>query len=378
LRAGHRNSLSAKVGYFFSERPSMNLLFRYGATRTFCCLVVLGSVVTSFARATDAKPAKSEVDLRKHPTDGKTPVDVSVGLYITNVAAIDESRESFEVGGILSGTWHDPRLVSTSGQGQDKPREFRLEDLWTPAIEAANAISHRTNQYSLVADKDGTVTYRERFDAVYSNSFALRKFPFDTQVLRFEYQPFVTSASQFQFAPQALPGTGISPADNAPLAGWRLEDVTYSADKLTGIPFLPATHEALFQIVAKRRSGFYIWKIFLPLIMITMIPVVVFWIDVKEFDWILKIPITMLLSMVAFAFTITRDLPKIGYLTFFDSVLLLSFTFCFFCTFEILLVYLLQNHGRRPLAVRLHTAGRWAYPMAYFTVVLILAIGFLA
>jgi len=356
----------------------MNLLSRYGATRTLCCLVVLSPFATSFARAADARGTKPVVDLRKHPTDGKTPVDVSVGLYITNLAAIDESRESFEVGGILSGTWHDPRLVSDPGEQQDKPREFRLEDLWTPAIEAANAISHKTNQYSLVADKDGTVTYRERFDAVYSNSFVLREFPFDTQVLRFEYQPFVTSASQFQFAPQALPGTGISPEDNAALAGWRLQGVTYTADRLTGMPFQPDTHEALFQIVAKRRSGFYIWKIFLPLIMITMIPVIVFWIDVKEFDWILKIPMTMLLSMVAFAFTITRDLPKIGYLTFFDSVLLLSFTFCFFGIFEILFVYLLQKHGRRPLAVRLHNAGRWAYPTAYFAVVLVLAICFLA
>jgi hypothetical protein len=130
--------------------------------------------------------------------------------------------------------------------------------------------------------------------------------------------------------------------------------------------------------VVKRRSGFYVWKIFLPLLMITMIPVVVFWIDVKEFDWLLKIPTTMLLSMVAFEFTVTRDLPRIGYLTFLDAVFLASFAFCFFGVFEITTVYLLQKHGRRPLAVKLHSTGKWAYPLAYFGVVFILAIGFLA
>ena len=326
--------------------------------------------------------AAPAVDLRQSPTGGKGPVEVSVGLYITNFVAIDETRETFEVGGFLTGRWQDPRLAlprtSDSSTEQETPRTFRLEELWAPAIEGANSISHRTNQYTIEVDRNGTVTYRERFDGVYSNDFELRKFPFDTQVLRFEFQPFLSTASQIRFAPQALPETGMSPGQHTELAAWHMEDLTYTADKVTGDPFLPATHEALFQMTARRRSGFYLWKIFLPLIMITIVPVVVFWIDVKEFDWLLKIPMTMLLSMVAFQFTITRDLPRIGYITFLDAVFLASFVFCFLAIFEIALVYLLQKHDRRPIAVRLHTAGRWAYPVAYFSVVFILAIGFLA
>ena len=116
----------------------------------------------------------------------------------------------------------------------------------------------------------------------------------------------------------------------------------------------------------------------MPLLMLTLIPMVVFWIDVSQFDWILKIPMTMLLSMVAFEFTIARDLPRVGYLTFLDAVFLASFTFCFLCIFEIAAVFLLQQHGRRPLAVKLHAKGKWAYPLAYFGLISSLAIGFLA
>jgi hypothetical protein len=71
---------------------------------------------------------------------------------------------------------------------------------------------------------------------------------------------------------------------------------------IAGIVFLTATAAAdnlqadLRQ--QKRRSGFYVWKVFVPLLIMTMIPAVVFWIDVKEFDWMLKVPMTMLLSMV--------------------------------------------------------------------------------
>ncbi len=111
------------------------------------------------------------------PRVGHDPVEISVGLYITNLVAIDETRETFEVGGFLTGRWQDPRLALPGNQ-PGKPRTFRLGDIWTPAIEGANSISHTTNQYSLEADSDGTVTYRERFDGVYSNNFELRKISF--------------------------------------------------------------------------------------------------------------------------------------------------------------------------------------------------------
>lgn len=167
----------------------------YGAQHALCCL--LASAIAPALWALPRPEPKPAVDLRQSPTGGKTPVEVAVGLYITNFVAIDETRETFEVGGLLTGEWEDPRLALPAGSQQETPRTFRLEELWSPAIEGANTISHRTNQYTLEADRNGKVTYRERFEAVYSNDFALEKFPFDTQVLKFEFQPFLSTASRF-------------------------------------------------------------------------------------------------------------------------------------------------------------------------------------
>jgi Neurotransmitter-gated ion-channel ligand binding domain len=350
----------------------------YQAAQVLVCSLTLALAFTPASRAAD-----KSVNLHESP-NGKAPVDVSVGLYITNVVAIDETRENFEVGGFLTAEWQDPRLALAADQASDKGNEqdllrtLPMEDVWSPSIQGANTISHTTLQYSLEADKRGDVTYRERFEAILSSDFSLRKFPFDTQVLRFEYQPFLSTTSRIHFNPQALPGTGISPTQHTDLAAWHLEDLTYTTDKMTDDALLPPMHEALFQIVAVRRSAFYVWKIFLPLMMMALVPSVVFWIDVKEFDWLLKIPMTMLLSMVAFQFTVTRDLPRIGYMTFLDAVFLVSFIFCFLGIFEITLVYLLQKYDRRLLALRLHRTGRWVYPGAYFGIVVTLAIGFLA
>jgi hypothetical protein len=345
--------------------------------------LVLAPIAIPAYSAVKAAP-KPNVDLRKHPTGGTTPIEVSVGLYITNFVAIDESRESFEVSGYLTGKWQDSRLalpadqVSDKGAAQTLTRTFLLEDLWTPAIEAANSISHKTSQYSLVADRDGFVTYIERFDTVLSNNYDLKRFPFDTQVLQFEFQPFLSTTSDIRFAPQSLPSTGISPEQHTQLAAWELNDLRYTAEKVTHDRFLAPTQEAVFQLVVKRRAGFYLWKIFVPLAMMTLVPMLVFWIDVEQFDWLLKVPMTMLLSMVAFEFTITRDLPRVGYVTFLDAVFLASFALCFLCIFEITAVYLLQQRGRRSTAVKLHSNGRWIYPMTYLGVIVLLAVTFLA
>jgi hypothetical protein len=338
---------------------------------------IAGTVGTS---AEETPKGSRSVDLRTHPTGGKTPVDVAVGLHVTNIVAIDETRETFEVGGYLIGKWKDARLVlppnSDRTNDQTPERILRVEDIWTPPIVAANSISHKTNSYVLEADNNGEMTYIERFDAVLSSDFLLRKFPFDTQVLSFEFQPFLSPSAVIRFAPQALSSTGISAEQHTELAAWRVKELRYNAEKIVKNGLIPETGEALFQIVIERRSGFYIWKIFLPLLLMTLIPTVVFWIDVKEFDWLLKIPMTMLLAMVAFEFAVARDLPRIGYITFLDSVFLISFVFCFLGICEIALVYLLHGAGRRPTALKLHRAGRLVYPLGYFCALVLLGVIF--
>jgi hypothetical protein len=340
------------------------------------CLTVLTAAAAT-KNATPAKPSIDKVDLLQPPSVGGQPVQVTVALYVTDFVAIDETKETFELSGYLTARWNDPRLALPAS-ATDKKKGYRLGDIWAPSIESANTISHKSMQYWLTADKDGVVTYVERFDSVVSNNFDFRKFPFDTQLLRLEFHTFFTSDEDVRFAPQPLPSTGISRDRDTELSGWTSGDVKYTVDRVAGGLSLPSTNEAVFQIPMKRRAGFYIWKILLPLVMLALIPAVVFWIDVEMFDWLLKIPMTMMLSMVAFEFTIARDLPRIGYISFLDAVFLASFTFCFLCILEILAVFLLQQQGKRGLAVKFHRTGRWAYPLGYVLMIGLLAVGFLS
>jgi Neurotransmitter-gated ion-channel ligand binding domain len=360
--------------------------------RTLTIVLLLLSATAASVQAANARPANAtetpkpqhEIDLQDHPTGGKTPVEVTIGLYVTNLVSIDETRESFELGGYLEAMWKDPRLAlpadtKPGANGRtDTPRlrAFKPEQIWMPAIQATNTITHKTNGYDLEVDANGVVTYTERFDVALSNEYFLRKFPFDTQVLRFELEPFRSPTSAIVFAPQALQMTGISPGRNTELASWRIEGLRYLTPEVPGRAIVPGTRESVFELTISRRPAFYIWKIFLPLMMISLIPMVVFWINAKEFDWLLKIPMTMLLSMVAFELAITRDLPRVGYITFLDAVFVTGFALCFLCILEILTVYLIYNRGLAQRANRIHASGRWLYPLTYFGVLALLALFF--
>jgi len=230
----------------------------------------------------------------------------------------------------------------------------------------------------MAADRNGVVTEIKRFDAVLSNSYNLRKFPFDSQTLHLEIQPFLSAATEMQFALEALPSTGISHEQYTELASWDVRRIEYTVKRASRGSFLPQAKEAIFRIAIKRRSGFYVWKVFLPLLVMSMIPASVFWIDPKEFDWLLKLPLTTLLSLVAFEFAISHDLPKTPYVTFLDAVMLTSFIFFFLSMLEITVGYIMQTHWRRPLALKMHAAARWVYPVAYFGVLLGLSVIFFA
>ncbi len=149
--------------------------------------------------------------------------------------------------GYLVGKWHDPRLEESSA---GPVRNFKVDQIWTPAVESDNSISHKTHSYTLQADSKGWVTYTEHFDGVLSTLLDLRAFPFDKQMLRFEYQPFLSDVKEFRFAPEALPDTGISNGTYAQLAAW---------ERFRGCAIRPKNRPA-HGAAANRIGRFSRWK----------------------------------------------------------------------------------------------------------------------
>jgi hypothetical protein len=202
---------------------------------------------------------------RATPSRAKSLWRFALGLYISNLAVVDETREQFQVEGYFTVGWDDPRLaLPEASRVTGHLRKLNPDDLWTPPLETANMISHRRNSFELTADDSGHLRYVERTDTTVSAYYSLRKFPFDSQTLEFEIEPFMPAAREFTFAsrPQVRRA-----AIRRPLRAWRLgqsKPCRYTTRQVEGRSGMPVRSQALFQVIIRRHSGFYIWKIFLP------------------------------------------------------------------------------------------------------------------
>jgi hypothetical protein len=188
--------------------------------------IVLLTLMTSgqaSAAGQDVLP-EPEPTLTK-PDTGEAPLMLSVALYVTNIVAIDEADEYFTIDGYLYMSWRDQRLALDPVDGTHM-RHFKEGDMWMPPMELANAIKYNRYSYTLKVDPKGVVQYMERFDANLSDSYQLREFPFDRQVLNVVLEPFLDRKFSLIFASEDL-GSGFSHEAYAGLALWSVEDLFY-------------------------------------------------------------------------------------------------------------------------------------------------------
>jgi hypothetical protein len=95
----------------------------------------------------------------------------------------------------------------------------------------------------------------------------------------------------------------------------------------------PPLPELRFDLRVKRRYEFYIWKVFVPLVVMVMISWTALWIRLDDHYSQMTVALTTIPTLIAFAFSISASLPRIPYLTLIDAFFLISYRFVFFGRF---------------------------------------------
>jgi hypothetical protein len=356
------------------------------AMRVGLCIlaIVLFGEVTSAATATlkslgDSPVAGSLISVLSPPFNASGRVEVNVALHILNLSSIDEVTERFDVTGYLLAQWRDPRLAYQPTGRYDRYRTLAKNSVWRPRLVIINAVVPRQPfDISLLVQPDGSVIYIERFDALMTSTFRLRSFPFDEQRLEILVHPFTDQQHYTDLSRGQLPAwTASEFSTYSSLASWQFQSLTVNFERAASQFGEHAIAEAKFEIWVKRRYGFYLWKIFLPLLLMVIVSWSVFWFDPPEVSSQVTISVTTILTIIAFALAISLTLPRVPYLTFAEAFFLTCYIFAFVTMAEVTAVHIAHRNERRDLALRIRRSARWLVPTAFVMTNAVLVVRFL-
>lgn len=342
-------------------------------------VIVAGAMRPAAARAAQTRTGIANDPILQPPFEDGKPIDVTIGLHIVNLASIDEVDEQFQLDAYMFEQWSDKRLAYTPAGLQDQARSYAKGQIWTPQLEMINASSPRSrDEVSLMVSPDGTVAYAERIVVTLSSRFELRRFPFDRQRLEILIHPFLANGPQIKFKLDANSTWTASEFQSfSSLAQWHLTG--FHSELLTAPTYGGLTvPEAKFEIDVTRRSSFYLWKVFLPLLLMVFLSWAVFWIEADDLSNQVQVAVTTILTVIAFAFAISATMPRLPYLTYIDAFFLECYIYVFLAVVELMTVHVThRSERRRDLGLKIRRYSRWVIPASFAVSNVIIAIHFL-
>lgn len=193
------------------------------------------------------------------PDPGAVPTRVSVGIYVLDIAKINDVDQSFTARFGLRVQWKDHRLIGLSHC------EFPLDEVWNPRVRFLNrGVLQRTRQDLVVIDPQGIVTYTQGFQGTLTVLLNLKQFPFDHHVLPF-------TIITLEYGPEdvllAVNKRITARADAFSIPDWAIGS---GAARVSTYYFAPQDRNFSrfdYEFTATRHSGFYVWKVIVPLML---------------------------------------------------------------------------------------------------------------
>lgn len=257
------------------------------------------------------------------------PLEVAAGVIITQITHVDQRAENFGAVARIRLRWQDEKLAFDPDETGITIRAMSATDFVAFARENGISIPVYTieNQQTRSFDKTATVTWfpdgtavalRETILTLQAPDFDFRHFPFDHQ--SFFLRIVANQPSQFiRFVPLAnANGMGDTLGEEE----WVVATHWTEVEEVEGVSGLPSSRFSL-GFSAHRHLLYYWARIFVPLGLLLGVA----WANLFLEEYRRRIDIAggNLLAFIAFNFTISGELPRLGYLTFLDSLLMAVF-----------------------------------------------------
>ncbi len=309
-----------------------------------------------------------------------TPIEVQTGLKIFRISAVDSQDENFTVIGSLRMDWTDPALAFSPDLCNcsvklysDKEFDRFLADVesrW-PAFTFFNQLGNRWIPSRAVAVwPDGRARYAENFNTTFQADFDFRQYPFDRQTFPINLDQILPTS---QYTMVELSGySEIDPAHG--------ED-EFIISEFTATPSTAAPNAAdnpvsrmTFSFSAPRHLNYYTLQVFLPIILIILISWFTFFLS--DYTRRIEAAGANILLFIAFSWSLADNYPRLGYLTFLDAVMTVTFAVNVLVLLYNVVMKRLENQGKDERVQRIDSVLDWAYPLLYIGLIGVVALLF--
>ena len=200
----------------------------------------------------------------------------------------------------------------------------------------------------------------------------LTNFPRDTQTLSVTFISLEHGPDELKFVFESVSGEEVFSETGWSVERGRAKSSAYIMDalKVEGRDDVVALARFDYFIDVTRRASYYVWKVFVPLCLIVFISWAVFFIDPTDLSVQSGIGTAMMLTIVAFLFSLQDILPKVPYLTRMDVFVFMSLAFVFLAFVESLTTCTMAAHGNEVNARRVDRWARVIFPIGFAIVII--------
>ena len=297
------------------------------------------------------------------------PIPVKVGVKLQQITGVDQKSENYGAVYSLRMKWQDPRLAFRPDECQCEYKVFynddfakyaSQQDIEWPTFVIENQQNNRWVQNKAVeVNPDGSATYFERFTTdLQAPDFEFRTFPFDEQQF-YVHVDSLFPVDTFTFEPDndfTEIGTQLGEEE------WYITD---SQSTVTSGSFSTEAATPRFELRfwAKRHLTFYIFRILVPLGLIIAVSWITFFL--QDFGKRVDVTSANLLLFFAYNFTIANDLPRLGYMTYLDALLVGTFIISVLTLGYNVYLKRQESKGRETRARQIDRYMIWLYPLGF-------------
>ncbi len=217
---------------------------------------------------------------------------------------------------------------------------------------------------------DGRARYGETFTTTFQADFDFRQFPFDTQDFPI-YVDLLLPANTFVLS--ALPGYNTINPDHGE-DEFIISDFATDTELVTGRVADHPVSRFAFSFTAPRHQEYYVIQVFVPVLLIMLIS----WFTFFLHDYTRRIEASAanILLFIAFSFSLTDNYPRLGYLTFLDAVMAVTFIFNALVLLYNVFLKRMENEGRFERFEPVDRFFDLAYPLIYLGLIGVVALVF--